>query len=128
MYVLNLNRSPENGKFWVWADPVLQGAGHAGGARKASANCPPGVSASIELHNGMQITRRATSELLGKWPQWPPSMAANATRGVQMVASQVMEIGTPQRLATKRGNARRAKISTDGRPRKRKHDHYARSE
>ena len=45
-----------------------------------------------------------------------------------MVASRVMEIGTLQRLARKRGNARRAKVSTVGRPPKRKHDHYARSE
>ncbi len=48
----------------------MQGAGHAGGALKTSANCPPGVSDSIELHNGMQITRRATTK--GSWERQVP--------------------------------------------------------
>ena len=65
MYALNLNRSPEKGEFWVWADPLSQGAGHAGGALQTSADCPPGVADSIELHNGRQVTRRATSK--GSW-------------------------------------------------------------
>jgi hypothetical protein len=30
-----------------------------------STNCPPGVADSIELHNGMQVTRRATTK--GSW-------------------------------------------------------------
>ncbi len=30
-----------------------------------SAECPPGVSDSIELHNGRRVTRRATSK--GSW-------------------------------------------------------------
>jgi hypothetical protein len=33
-----------------------------------------------------------------------PSMTANVTRGVQKVASRVMEIGEPQWLAKKWGN------------------------
>ncbi len=49
----------------MWADPLREGAGHAGGALTTSANCPPGVSDSIELRNGMQVTRRATSK--GSW-------------------------------------------------------------
>ena len=65
MYALNLNLSPENPIFWVWADPLSQGAGHAGGARKTSANCPPGVADSIELYNGRHVTRRAT--IKGSW-------------------------------------------------------------
>ena len=52
MYALNLNHSPEKGELWVWADPVGQGAGYTGGTLKTSANRPPGVSDSIELHNG----------------------------------------------------------------------------
>ena len=63
MYVLNLNLSPEKGEFWVWADPISLGAGHTGGTLKTSADCPPGVPDSIELHNGMQATRRATMAL-----------------------------------------------------------------
>ncbi len=52
MYALNLNRSPEKGEFWVWADPLSMGAGDTGGMLKTSANRPPGVSDSIELYNG----------------------------------------------------------------------------
>ncbi len=75
---LNLTHSPENREFWVWADPLGLGAGHAGGALGTSADCPPGVSDSIELHNGMQVTRRATSK--GSWGKAQgkyPSMSAN---------------------------------------------------
>ena len=70
MYALNLNRSPENFQFWVWADPFGEGAGHAGGALKTSVNCPPGVADSIELHNGMQVTRRAM--IKGSWDRQVP--------------------------------------------------------
>jgi len=66
VYALNLNLSPENLKFWEWADPFYVGAGHAGGALTTSADCPPGVSDSIELHNGGQVTRRATVKALGE--------------------------------------------------------------
>ncbi len=52
MYALNLNRSPERGEFWVWADPFPRGAGYTGGTLKTSANRPPGVLDSIELYNG----------------------------------------------------------------------------
>jgi hypothetical protein len=62
---LNLKRSPENFVYWERADPFMGGAGDAGGAVKTSADCPPGVSDSIEMHNGGQVTRRATSK--GSW-------------------------------------------------------------
>ena len=52
MHALNLNRSPEKDEFWVWADPLDQGAGYMGGTLQTSANRPPGVSDSIELYNG----------------------------------------------------------------------------
>ena len=65
MNALNLDHSPENYRFWVRADPFVMGAGHAGSTLKTSANCPPGVPDSIEMHNGMQVTRRAT--LKGSW-------------------------------------------------------------
>ena len=100
MYALNLNHSPEKGECWVWADPIGQGAGYTGGTLETSANRPPGVSDSIELHNGREVTRRATSK--GSWGTAQckyPSMCTNVTRGAQMAASRVMGIGMPQRLA-----------------------------
>jgi len=126
---LNLTRSPEKSVFWERADPVIEGAGNTGSAVWTSADRPPGVTDSIELHNGMQATRRATfkgswGNALGKYP----SMVTNVKRGDQMAASRVMETGTPQWLAMKRGNARRAKVSTGRRPPERKHCRYARSE
>jgi hypothetical protein len=65
-----------------------------------STECPPGVEDSIELHNGRQVTRRATNK--GSWGKAQCkylSMATNIKRGGQMAASRVMGIGTPQRLA-----------------------------
>ncbi len=65
-----------------------------------SAECPPGVEDSIELHNGRQVTRRAT--IKGSWGTAQCkylSMCTNVTRGAQMAASRVMGIGTPQWLA-----------------------------
>ena len=106
MYALNLNRSSEKRRFWVRADPISQGAGHAGGALKTSADCPPGVADSIEVHNGMQVTRRATTK--GSWGKAQckyPSMTTNVKRGVQMAASRVMGTDTPQWLAMRWGNA-----------------------
>lgn len=106
MDVLNLNHSPEIDGFWVRADPLSQGAGHAGGALMTSADCPPGVADSIELHNGRRATRRATSK--GSWGKAQckyPSMSNDVKRGVQMAASRVMGTGTPQRLAMRWGNA-----------------------
>jgi hypothetical protein len=103
VYALNLNLSPEKHEFWVWADPLRSGAGHAGGARETSADCPPGVTDSIELCNGRQVTRRATSK--GSWGKTQskyPSMSTNVKRGVQMAASRVMGTGTPQGLAMRR--------------------------
>ncbi len=129
MYALNLNLSPENLLFWVWADPLRQGAGHAGGTIQTSANCPPGVADSIELHNGRQVTRRATSK--GSWGKAQckyPSMSTNVKRGAQMAASRVMGTGMPQGLAMRWGNAHGAKVPTVGRPSKRTHCHYARSD
>ncbi len=127
MYDLNLNHSSENIEFWVLADPFGSGAGHAGGALETSADCPPGVSDSIELHNGRQVTRRATSK--GSWGNEQfkyPSMTTNVKRGGQTAASRVMGTGTPQWLAMMWGNAHGAKVPTVGRPSKRKHCHYER--
>ena len=65
-----------------------------------SAECPSGVEDSIELRNGRQVTRRATSK--GSWGKVQfksPSMVTNVKRGGQRAASRVMGIGTPQRLA-----------------------------
>ena len=82
MDALNLTHSPENFKFWERADPFIQGAGHAECALLTSADRHPGVSDSIELHNGRQATRRATSK--GSWGNAQckyPSMATNVKRG-----------------------------------------------
>jgi hypothetical protein len=49
---LNLNPSSENQLFWVRADPIMSGAGETSGTQQTSTECPPGVSDSIELHNG----------------------------------------------------------------------------
>jgi hypothetical protein len=62
---LNLKRSPENVEFREWADPLSVGAGETEGVLVTSAVRHPGVSDSIELHNGRQSTRRATSK--GSW-------------------------------------------------------------
>ena len=66
--------------------------------------------------------------LLGKSARQYPSMVTNVKRGGQMAASQVMETGTPQWLAMKRSNARRAKVYTGNRPSRKKHYHYTRSD
>jgi len=100
VYALNLNRSPEKDEFRVWADPLRQGAGHAGGALMTSTECPSGVEDSIELRNGRQVTRRAT--IKGSWGNVQfkyPSMITNVKRGGQRAASRVMGIGEPQGLA-----------------------------
>jgi hypothetical protein len=117
VYALNPNHSPENSEYWERADPLIEGAGHAGSALRTSADCPPGVSDSIELHNGRQATRRATSK--GSWGNEQfkyPSMSTNVERGAQTAASRVMGTGRPQWLARRRGNARGAKVPTVGRP------------
>ena len=103
--VLNLHLKMRAPHFYPEADPVRQGAGHARGALKTSANCPPGVSDSIELRNGMQVTRRATEGSWGKCNAKYPSMTTNVKRGVKMAASQVMGTGKPQWLAMRWGNA-----------------------
>ena len=94
-----------------------------------STECPPGVKDSIEVHNGRQVTRRAT--IKGSWGNAQgkyPSMGANVKRGVQMAASRVMGTGTLQWLALRWGNAHGAKVPTVGRPSRRKHCHHARGE
>ena len=94
MYVLNLKFSPEKFKFGERADTVAAVASDTGGALLTSAECPPGVADSIELHNGRQATRRATSK--GSWRNAQgkyPSMATNVKRGGQMAALRVMETG-----------------------------------
>lgn len=99
----------------MWADPLSMGAGHAGGAPRTSANCPPGVVDSIELNNGRQITRRAT--IKGSWGNVQgkyPSMSTNVKREAQMAASRVMGTGKPQRLAMRWDNAHGAKVPTVG--------------
>jgi len=63
---LNLPHSPEKTEFWECADLFDVSASETGMAIQTSDIRPPGVSDSIELHNGMQVTRRVTRGLLGK--------------------------------------------------------------
>jgi hypothetical protein len=103
---LNLKRSPENVEFREWADPLSVGAGETEGVLVTSAVRHPGVSDSIELHNGRQSTQASDEQgLLGKSARQYPSMSTNVKRGAQMAASRVMGTGTPQRLAMRQGNA-----------------------
>ena len=126
MDALNLTHSPENGNFGERADLFHQSAGETVGTQLTSVYCHPGVSDSIELHNGKQSTRRATK---GSWIEEYPSMTSNLKRGVQMATSRVMGTGTPfQWLAMKRGNARRVKVPTMYQLRKKNYDRYSRSE
>ena len=129
MYVLNLTHSPENS--------IILGVSrsfHIGRRRnKKRVYDERGLSPrGLRQHRVAQriASNRASDEqgLLGRSAMQHPSMTANVKRGVQTAASQVMRTGTPQWLAKKRGNARRAKVLTDGRPLKRKHCRYARSE
>jgi len=82
-----------------------------------SADHHPGVSDSIELHNG-EANSQASDEqrLLGKRAMQYPSMGDNAKRGVQMATSRVMGTGMPQGLAMRWSNAHRAKVLTVCRP------------
>ena len=100
MYALNLPLSSEKHVFWERADPIRSGAGHAESATKTSADRPPGVSDSIEWHNGMACNQASDEErLLGKSAMQYPSMDGNVKRGVQKAVSRVMRAGKPQRLA-----------------------------
>jgi len=99
VYALNLNRSSENPILGVGRSPQT-GRRPCRRHVKTSANCPPGVVDSIELHNGRQVTRRATSK--GSWGNVQgkySSMSTNGKRGAQMAASRVMGTGKPQWLA-----------------------------
>ncbi len=60
MYALNLPHSPEKAIILEGADPVSFGAGDTGGARRQVPFRPPGVSDSIELDNGVGVTRRVS--------------------------------------------------------------------
>lgn len=70
MCALNLAHSPEKAIILEGADPVSLGAGNADGALRASVVRPPGVSDSIELDNGVGVTRRVSENprFLAKHP------------------------------------------------------------
>ena len=94
MHVLNLKHNPEKSKVWERADAVAAAASNTGGAILTSAESPPGVADSIELHNGRHVTRQATSK--GSWRNAQskyPSMITNVKRGGQKAALRVMETG-----------------------------------
>ena len=92
MYVLNLKHSPEKSELWERADTVAAVAGKTGSAIGRARTVPTGVADSIELLNGRQATRRATSK--GSWRRRKyPSMATNVKRGGQKAALRVMETG-----------------------------------
>lgn len=61
---LNLKHSPENQVFWVRADPVHFGAGYR--VRHVNDECLPSPRGLRQhrVHNGREVTRRATYKLL----------------------------------------------------------------
>ena len=65
MNALNLPLSPEKGKFWECADLLSVSASETGMAIETSDIRPPGVSDSIELVNGNEVTRRASESPKG---------------------------------------------------------------
>ena len=82
MYALNLTHSPEKPLILGVSRSFHFGRRQNGKRDRTSADCPPGVSDSIELHNGMQATRQAT--IKGSWGKAQckyPSMATNVKRG-----------------------------------------------
>lgn len=121
-HALNPTRSPENSVFW-W-EPILSFWAQV--KRRSAEEGERGPSPrGLRRHRAAQrfANNRASDEqgLLGKREEQYPSTAADVKIGVRKAASRAMETGTPQRLAMKRGNARRAKVSTDGRPARKKH-------
>ena len=129
MYVLNLTHSLEN--FLILGESRSFHFGRRRNMKRV--NDERGLSPrGLRQHRAAQriAFNRASDEqgLLGQGAMQYPSMSTNVKRGVQMAASRVMRTGTPQRLAMNRGNARRAKVLTDGCPLKRKHCRYTRSE
>jgi len=82
---LNLNHSPER-PLYFGNGPIrsLQAQAKREARKRRVSYRHPGVSDSIELHNGRQVTRLAT--IKGSWGNAQgkyPSMGANVKRGVQ---------------------------------------------
>jgi hypothetical protein len=67
---LNLPLSPEKAIILEGADPISLGAGNTDGALAARIVRPPGVSDSIELDNGVGVTRQVSENprFLAKHP------------------------------------------------------------
>jgi hypothetical protein len=130
VYALNLTRSPEN----VLILGVSRSFHYGRRRNRRRDKDERGLSPrGLRQHRAVQrfASNQASDEqgLLGKRARQVPEYVHQCKkRGIQMAASRVMGTGTPQWLAEKRGNARRAKVPTDGRSLKRKHCRYARSE
>ncbi len=71
MYALNLTHSPEKALFWECADTMAGGAGETSNTTMTSGVRPPGVPDSIEVDNGIEVTRRAPDyiKVLGETSQ-----------------------------------------------------------
>jgi len=79
---LNLKHSPENQVFWVRADPVHFGAGYT--VRHVNDECLPSPRGLRQhrVHNGREVTRRATDKLLEVRFIYYSSTPANVKRGM----------------------------------------------
>ena len=64
MCELNLKRSPENSPSLEWADSVCVDAGEMEGAIGRVPTTTPGVSDSIELHNGETFNQASDEQRL----------------------------------------------------------------
>ena len=130
MFALNLTRSPEKRRILGVSRSYHLGRRQHGKRDKDERGLSP---RGLRQHRVAQrhASNQASDEqgLLGKSARQVPEYGHQCKkRCVQMAASRVMGTGEPQWLAKMRGNARGAKVPTDGRPSRRKHCRYARSE
>ena len=129
MQGLNLKRSPE--KLLILGESRSFHCGRRRNMKRE--NGERGLSPrGLRQHRAAQrhASNQASDEqgLLGKRARQVPEYGRQCEkRQTQKAASRAMGTGEPQRIALKRGNARRAKVPTEGRPLKRKHCRYARS-
>jgi hypothetical protein len=122
VYALNPKQAPRMNMSWERADPFVEGAGQAKGALGRAHEDTPGSQTASSCTTVDKQPGERRPRPLGKLTRSRDkylSMATNINGGGQMATSQVMETGTPQWLAKRRGNARGAKVSTGSQPSRR---------
>ena len=80
MDALHLTHSPENGRDWVPAERIDLRASHASVHVKESAGRAPGVSDSIEPHNGRGATLACRDALGHAVPEYEPATSQKRFR------------------------------------------------